>query len=60
MSTTTLEKTAVGTGSDLASLVIAYHRRQHSLAEPQNCDHDMCRAAAECLTLDEAFYGTDV
>lgn len=60
MSTTTLEKTAVDTGSDLASLVIAYHRRQHALGEPEGCFHDMCRAAADCLNLDTLFFGMDV
>lgn len=59
MSTATLEKTAVDTASDLASLVVAYHGRQHHLGEAANCFHDMCRAAAECLNLDTLFYGTD-
>lgn len=65
MSTTTLEKTAVDTGSDLASLVIAYHRAtsaHHSwnTIEPELCEFQICRTAAECLKLDESFFGTDV
>lgn len=59
MSTTTLEKTAVDTGSDLASLVIKFHRTWHETDDPAKCI-DMCRVATECLTLDETFYGTDV
>lgn len=62
MSTATLEKTAVDTGSDLASLVIAYHHKEHNDwldVEPADCRHGMCKVAAECLKLDESFYGTD-
>lgn len=61
MSQATLEKkTAVDAGSDLASLVIAYHRVHHGdTKEPGQCFQDMCRVAAECITLDELFYGTD-
>ena len=54
------KKTAVDAGSDLASLVIAYHRKEHSeWKEASECDQDMCRAAAQCINLDELFYGTD-
>ena len=57
MSTTTLEKTAVDTGSDLAGLVIAYHRMHH-MKDPDECTHEMCRVAHECLDLDLMFFGT--
>lgn len=58
MSQATLEKkTAVDAGSDLASLVIAFHRKHHE-GEPVCCQA-MCRAASECVSLDEALYGTD-
>lgn len=59
MSLATLE-TAVATpdgASDLASLVVAYHRQKHS-GEPKDCD-SMCRVADQCVTLDAMFYGTD-
>lgn len=63
MSTTTLEKTAVDTGSDLASMVIAYHRATPSHhdwvdKDPEKCEYAICRTAAECLKLDESLYGT--
>lgn len=63
MSTTTLEKTAVDTGSDLASLVVAFHYKYHAEwtdTPPDECPQTMCKVAAMCLTLDEAFFGTDV
>lgn len=65
MSQATLEKkTSVDAGSDLASLVIAYHHwspDHHDWTDvaPKDCKHDMCRVAAECIDLDAAFYGTD-
>lgn len=65
MSQATLEKkTAVDAGSDLASLVIAYHREapeHHDWSDvpPKDCKFDMCRAAAQCIDLDELFFGTD-
>lgn len=59
MSNATLEKTAVDTGSDLASLVIAFHREKHT-GEPLDCQEMMCQTAFDVLTLDEMFYGTDV
>jgi hypothetical protein len=62
VSQATLEKkTSVDAGSDLASLVIAYHRKFHVQNEdPASCFETMCRTAAECVKLDEMFYGTDV
>lgn len=61
MSQATLEKkTSVDAGSDLASLVIAYHRvHHHDSKDPKDCFQDMCRVAGECIELDELFYGTD-
>lgn len=58
MSTTTLEKTAVGAddASDLASLVVAYHRVNHT-GEPSECEYKLCTVADQCLTLDAMFYG---
>lgn len=58
MSTQTLEKTAVDTGSDLASLVVAYHRRAHPAHHIHECAESMCRVAGECIDLDAMFYGT--
>lgn len=60
MSQATLEKkTSVDAGSDLASLVIAFHRNWHTETDdPKKCI-DMCRVAGECIELDEQFYGTD-
>lgn len=56
MSQATLERaTAVDAGSDLASLVVAYHAKNHST----DCEEAMCRVARECIELDEMFYGTD-
>lgn len=63
MSQATLEKkTAVDAGSDLASLVIAYHREKHgdwTDVDPSHCEHTMCRVADEVVNLDAQFYGTD-
>lgn len=60
MSLPTLEKaTAVDAGSDLASLVIAYHRENHH-GDPDECLAPMCKVAGEVVGLDELFYGTDV
>lgn len=61
MSTATLEKTTVDTGSDLASLVITYHYQHHGEWTdilPKDCQFDMCKVADECLKLDETFFGT--
>lgn len=59
MSLTTIEAPPVlaDGASDLASLVVAYHRQKHS-GEPADCD-SMCRVADQCVTLDAMFYGTD-
>lgn len=65
MSQATLEKkTAVDAGSDLASLVIAYHREapdhhEWTDVEPKDCKHSICRVADEVVSLDASFYGTD-
>lgn len=56
MSQVTLEKqTSVDAGSDLASLVIAYHRLNHK-GDPIDCAESMCRVAHECVSLDELLY----
>jgi hypothetical protein len=63
VSQATLEKkTSVDAGSDLASLVIAYHRENHgdwADVDPKLCPYDMCPVAAQCLDLDASFFGTD-
>lgn len=62
MSQATLEKkTAVDAGSDLASLVIAYHHKHHGdwFPDPADCDEQMCRTADECVNLDALMFGTD-
>lgn len=58
------KKTAVDAGSDLASLVIAYHRSspEHNSwtdVDPAHCEHAMCRVADEVLSLDALMLGTD-
>lgn len=58
MSVTTLDPVAVDTGSDLASLVVAYHRRAHTTSSLADCAESMCRVAGECIELDAMFYGT--
>lgn len=58
MSSATLEKTSVDTGSDLASLVVAYHRRAHPASSLADCVESMCRVANECIELDAILYGT--
>lgn len=63
MSQATLEqKTSVDAGSDLASLVIAYHRQHHgdwTDVDPALCEHTMCRVADEVVGLDALLLGTD-
>lgn len=61
MSVATLEKTAIGSDDhgDLASLVVAYHRTNHS-GEMQDCIQKMCVVADQCVTLDAMFYGASV
>lgn len=60
MSHATLEKTAVGAaGTDLASLVIAYHRRAHTSAKPADCAEEICRVAHQCISFEEMFFGMD-
>lgn len=61
MSIATLETTAIGSdeGSDLASLVVAYHRRAHQ-GEPAGCAEKVCRVADQVVTLDAMFFGADV
>lgn len=58
MSTTTLDIVKVDTGSDLASLVVAYHRRAHTTDDITKCTESMCVVANDCVTLDAVFYGT--
>lgn len=59
MSVATLEKaSAVDAGSDLASLVVAYHRRAHTADSVKDCSEHMCRIAMECVELDAMFFGT--
>lgn len=59
MSVATLEKqTAVDAGSDLASLVVAYHRRAHTSDSVKDCAEQMCKVAMECVELDAMFFGT--
>lgn len=61
MSVATLEKTAIGSDDhgDLASLVVAYHRTNHS-GEPGDCPYKICTVADQCVTLDAMFYGASV
>lgn len=58
------KKTALDAGSDLASLVIAYHREapdhhEWTDVDPKDCKHDMCRVAHQVIYLDAMLYGTD-
>lgn len=61
MSIATLETTAVQAdeGSDLASLVVAYHRRAHAGIEPAACAEKACRVAHQVVDLDAMFFGAD-
>lgn len=61
MSVATLEGPSVGTdeGSDLASLVVAYHRRAHAGVDPAVCAEKVCRVADQVVNLDAMFYGDD-
>lgn len=62
MSVATTERTVVGadSGSDLASLVVAYHRRAHTADAIGECPEKMCQVAQSCVDLDAMFYGVDV
>lgn len=62
MSVATTERTAVGadSGSDLASLVVAYHRRAHTAETIGDCPERMCQVAQSCIELDAMFFGVDV
>lgn len=49
----------IGNGSDLASLVISYHRRAHATVFISECVEDMCRTANEVVELDSMLYELD-
>lgn len=49
----------IGNGSDLASLVVAYHRRAHATILVSECAEDMCRTANEVIELDSMLYELD-
>ena len=59
MSVLSPERVAVGNGSDLASLVVAYHRRAHMSVFISECAEDMCRTANEVIELDSLMYELD-
>lgn len=59
MSVLSPEKVALGNGSDLASLVIAYHRINHAAASPAQCVESMCVTAHEVIEMDAMLYGLD-
>lgn len=62
MSVATHERSTVGAdmGSDLASLVVAYHGRAHASENAADCVEKICRVASQCIDLDEMFFGVDV
>lgn len=59
MSVLSPERVAVGNGTDLASLVVAYHRRAHTAVFVSECAEDMCRCANEVIELDALMLGLD-
>lgn len=59
MSVAQLERETVAHGTDLASLVIAYHRKAHG-GSPAECSEQMCGVADEVVELDSMFFGADV
>lgn len=59
MSVLSPEAVAVGNGTDLASLVVAYHRRAHTSVFISECVEGMCRTANEVVELEEIMFGLD-
>lgn len=61
MSTLALEKVVIGNGTDLASLVIAYHHINHASTSPADCVEKMCATAHEVVEFDALMFpGLDV